>query len=145
MVSAVALLLAVVVTSWAGSKHSKPNPSDDGPFGGTAPTAEEFATYPKTLPPGAFAARFNLPSPPSRFVIPDTDLPHVEAQGTPEKQGSPGSCEVWSAGYALGSYTANLTNGKPIKNRKNTVSPGFLYPFVLNGSSAALARRRGRI
>jgi len=73
----------------------------------------------------------NLPSAPSQFVIPDTDLPHVEAQGTPEKQGSPGSCEVWSAGYALGSYTANLTNGKPIKNKKNTISPGFIYPLVL--------------
>jgi hypothetical protein len=55
MVSGVALLLAIVVTAWAGSKHGKPNPSDDGPFGGTAPSAEEFATYPKTLPPGAFA------------------------------------------------------------------------------------------
>src|SRR5262245_48787432 len=131
MVSAVGLLLAVVVAAWAGSKTCKPNPSDDGAFGGTAPTAEEFATYPKTLPPGAFAARLNLPSPPIRFVIADTDLPHVHEQGTPENQGSPGSCEVWSAGYALGSYTANLTNGNPIKNRKNTVSPGFLYPFVL--------------
>src|SRR5262245_35163074 len=57
MVSGVVLLLAVVVTAWAGSKHGKPNPSDDGPFGGTVPSAEEFATYPKTLPPGAFAAR----------------------------------------------------------------------------------------
>src|SRR5262245_66586967 len=91
MVSGVVLLLAVVVTAWAGSKHGKPNPSDDGPFGGTVPSAEEFATYPKTLPPGAFAARLNLPSPPSQFIIPDTDLTTVEAQGTPENPGSPGA------------------------------------------------------
>ncbi len=65
-------------------------------------------------------------------MIPMTSLPPVQAQGTPQNQGTPGSCEVWSAGYAMGSYTANVTNQKPISDIANTVSPGFLYPWVLN-------------
>jgi len=39
MASGVALLLAGVVAAWAGSKPGKPNPGDEGPFGGTVPSA----------------------------------------------------------------------------------------------------------
>ena len=113
-------------------------PSDDpGPFGGTPPTEAELATYPKALPPDAIASRSGeigsaAATPQTRSEIADERLPPVQAQGTPEKQGYPGSCEVWSSGYAMGSYTANLTNRVNIKDLKNTVSTAFVYMKVLN-------------
>ena len=134
------MLLAATVSAWGAGHHHGPPPSQqvEGLFGGVLPSAEEFATYPKALPPGAFAARNGGASvTPTRFTIPDSKLPPVQAQGTPEEAGSPGSCEVWSAGYAMGSYTANLTNRKPIKNLKNTVSAAFVYALVLNEEGIA--------
>ena len=67
MVSGVALRLAIVVTAWAGSKHGQPDPSDDGPFGGTAlrvlgtTAAGASVDFTTTVPIG-LAAGETLPS-----------------------------------------------------------------------------------
>lgn len=107
----------------------------DGEFGGTPPTDEELATYPKALPATAFVANADGTSArsdlPASFVIPESTLPPVQAQGTTASPGSPGSCEVWSAGYAMGSYAANLTNQGDIKNLASTVSAAYVYVTVL--------------
>jgi hypothetical protein len=104
-----------------------PFPVDDGQFGAEMPSDEQLAEYTKCLPPAAFAARAGLsPTPPPSASIPMSALPPVQNQGQIP------SCEVWSSGYAMGSYTANLTNQQPISDLANTVSPGFLYPWVVN-------------
>ena len=106
-------------------------------FGGVAPTDAELATYPKVLPATAFAnapgATAGIAATPASFVIPESTLPPVQAQGTPTSQGYPGSCEVWSAGYAMGSYAANETNQQDIKSLANTVSTAYVYMTVLQG------------
>jgi hypothetical protein len=99
------------------------------PFGAEMPSADAFAAGAKCLLPAAFTAGG---TPPPRATIPPTALPPVQAQGTTAMPGSPGSCEVWSAGYAMGSYAANVTNHQSLMDLANTVSPGFLYPWVLN-------------
>lgn len=99
-------------------------PVDDGQFG-SEPIPD--GQYTLCLQPAAFAARAGLSAtPPPSAAIPMSALPPVQSQGTLP------SCEVWSSGYAMGSYTANLTNNQPIDDLANTVSPGFLYPWVLN-------------
>jgi hypothetical protein len=133
---ATALALALVGILGCGGGGSSPS-ADQGPFGGTPPTEAELATYPKALPPDAIASRSGelgsaAATPPTRHEIADERLPPVQAQGTAEKQGYPGSCEVWSSGYAMGSYTANLTNRVNIKDLKNTVSTAFVYMKVLS-------------
>jgi hypothetical protein len=129
------LWLALAGAAGCGGDGSS-SPDDPGPFGGTPPTEAELATYPKALPPDALASRAGaaatVAATPTRYEIADERLPPVQAQGTPEKSGYPGSCEVWSAGYAMGSYTANLTNRVNIKDLKNTVSTAFVYVKVLN-------------
>ncbi len=127
-------LIAASACSDAGSGTSGGEAFDE--FGGTPPSEAELAAQPKALPATAFADRTLASAasaegiPPS-FVIPESELPPVQAQGTPEDPGSPGSCEVWSAGYAMGSYVANLTNGRDIKDLANTVSTAYLYMTVL--------------
>jgi hypothetical protein len=108
-------------------------PADDEQFGAELPNSDQIASYGKCVPPGALAAQAGLSTtPPPAATIPPTVLPPVQAQGTTQAQGSPGSCEVWSAGYAMGSYTANIVNQESPANLNNAVSPGFLYPWVLN-------------
>lgn len=131
---AVVALLAASGCSDAGSGTAAREPFDE--FGGTPPSAEELAAQPKALPATAFAGRTPgsataAAGPPPSFVIPESELPPVQAQGTPDDPGSPGSCEVWSAGYAMGSYAANLTNGRDIKDLANTVSTAYVYMTVL--------------
>lgn len=107
-------------------------------FGATLPSDAELATYPKILPAEAFAAGGargaaapTVAPTPTSFVIPASALPPVQAQGTSTNFGYPGSCEVWSAGYAMGSYAANLTNQQDIKDLANTVSTAYVYMTVL--------------
>lgn len=119
-----------------GSDHAAPpEPFDE--FGGTPPSAEELAGYPKALPASGYAnpaaATASVAAAPSAFVIPESTLPPVQAQGTPTMLGYPGSCEVWSAGYAMGSYAANLANQNDIKDLANTVSTAYVYRTVLAG------------
>lgn len=133
-------LSLVAILGCGGGGGSAPPDEDQGPFGGTPPTEEELATYPKALPPAAIASRTSgvasaASTPPTRSEIADERLPPVQAQGTAEKLGYPGSCEVWSSGYAMGSYTANLTNRVNIKDLRNTVSTAFVYMKVLNEES----------
>ena len=129
--------LALLAALAAGCSDA-PSGSVDGEFGGTPPTDEELATYPKALPAAAFAAGVAgadaaaaTAALPASFVIPESTLPPVQAQGTATSPGSPGSCEVWSAGYAMGSYAANATNQNDIKNLGNTVSAAYVYVTVL--------------
>ena len=130
-------------TAVVGTPTQTPTATSTCPTPDTTPTDEEFgaellsadaiAQAGKCPPAAALAARAQLSTtPPPRATIPPTLLPPVQAQGTSQTQGSPGSCEVWSAGYAMGSYAANLTNQQPLSDLSNTVSPGFLYPWVLN-------------
>jgi hypothetical protein len=132
----VVALAAVLATGCGGDGDDASPPSSPADvFGGTPPSPEEFATYPKALPPGAFeraGAAQAVAQTRTRYEIPEDELPPVQAQGTATSIGYPGSCEVWSAGYALGSYTANLVNQQPIQNLENTVSTGFVYMYVLN-------------
>jgi hypothetical protein len=107
-------------------------PTDEEQFGAVVPSADDVAQGAKCLAPAALAVRTGSATPPPQATIPATALPPVQEQGTAQHLGSPGSCEVWSAGYAMGSYTANLTNQRPIADLANTVSAGFLYPWVLN-------------
>lgn len=126
-------LAAVLATGCSGDGDAPPAPVDV--FGGTPPSPEEFATYPKALPPRAFArggVGAAVAQDLTSIVISEDALPPVQAQGTATTIGYPGSCEVWSAGYALGSYTANLVNAQPIQDLENTVSAGFVYMHVLN-------------
>jgi len=102
-------------------------PERDGEFGAQLPSDAEAAQLTKCLPPPALAQRMGLsPTPPPTAAIPTDALPPVQSQG------KIGSCEVWSSGYAMGSYAANLTNQQNISDLTNTVSPGFVYPWVLN-------------
>ena len=127
---ALATLLATACSDGDGN-----GPSDE--FGGTPPSDAELATYPKALPAPAYASgsgtTASIAATPSSFVIPESTLPPVQAQGTASMQGYPGSCEVWSAGYAMGSYAANLSNRQDIKNLANTVSTAYVYMTVLAG------------
>ncbi|MEW6268092.1 MAG: C1 family peptidase, partial [Thermodesulfobacteriota bacterium] len=97
------------------------------------PSEEELAGYPKALPGTAFApgGPATAAGVPASHVIDEAKLPPVQAQGTTSMQGYPGSCEVWSAGYAMGSYAANLTNQSDIKHLANTVSTAYVYMTVL--------------
>lgn len=126
-----AMLLAAACSD--GDGGGPPEPFDE--FGGTPPSDAELATYPKALPAPAYASgsgtTASIAATPSSFVIPESTLPPVQAQGTASMQGYPGSCEVWSAGYAMGSYAANLTNRQDIKNLANTVSTAYVYVTVL--------------
>lgn len=119
----------------AACNHSGSSSLDAGEFGAVVPTAEELAGYPKALPANAFPSSLegaaSASAAPASFVIPESILPPVQAQGTAEHEGSPGSCEVWSAGYAMGSYVANLTNQRNIKDLANTVSAASVYVTVL--------------
>src|SRR5262245_48857585 len=103
--------------------------SDADLYGAVVPSDEEFATYPKALPASVLTGQTSVPA---TFQISATSLPPVQAQGTATKPGYPGSCEVWAAGYALGSYTANITNQQPISDLNHTVSAAFVYMWVLN-------------
>ena len=131
------VLMAALATACSdgGGSGRPPEPFDE--FGGVAPTDAELATYPKALPASAFenasGALAGVAATPASYVIPDSTLPPVQAQGTPTSQGYPGSCEVWSAGYAMGSYAANETNQQDIKNLANTVSTAYVYMTVLQG------------
>jgi len=106
-------------------------------FGGTPPSEAELAAQPKALPATAFSGRVSAAlattatETPGTAVIPESELPPVQAQGTPGNDGYPGSCEVWSAGYAMGSYAANLANRNDIKQLANTVSTAYVYMTVL--------------
>ncbi len=126
-----AMLLAAACSD--GDGGGPPEPFDE--FGGTPPSDAELATYPKALPAPAYASgsgtTASIAATPSSYVIPESTLPPVQAQGTASMQGYPGSCEVWSAGYAMGSYAANLTNRQDIKNLANTVSTAYVYVTVL--------------
>ncbi len=125
------LILAFALAA-CGDDASPPTVVDPGPFGGTPPTAEEFAAAPKTLPravltpPSAAGATLGTPT---SLQLPD--LPASLAQGSPERKGSPGSCEVWSAGYVMGSYVAAAATGGGPLDLANTVSAGFVYAEVL--------------
>lgn len=135
--SAIALGALLLAACSNGGGDGAATPVDV--FGGVAPTDAELATYPKALPAAAFA---NEPgatevAAASSHVIPESALPPVQAQGTASMQGYPGSCEVWSAGYAMGSYAANLSNRQDIKNLSNTVSTAYVYMTVLAEDSAA--------
>lgn len=102
-------------------------PVDDGQFGSEQPSDDQVAQFTKCLPPAVLAVHAGLsPTPPPSASIPMNALPPVQSQGMLP------SCEVWSSGYAMGSYTANLTNQQPIDDLANTVSAGFLYPWVIN-------------
>jgi len=109
-----ATLLAAACSDGDGS--GPPEPFDE--LGGTPPSDAELATYPKALPAPAYAsgagATASIAATPSSYVIPESTLPPVQAQGTASMQGYPGSCEAWSAGYAKGSYVANLSNRQDI-------------------------------
>ncbi|HEY8514500.1 MAG TPA: C1 family peptidase [Candidatus Binatia bacterium] len=124
-----ALLVLLAVSACSDGKSTSQDELDD--FGGTPPTDEELATYPKALPAAAFADDGPGSILPPTSVIPEDRLPPVQAQGTPAQLGYPGSCEVWSAGYAMGSYAANLANQKNIKDIANTVSAAYVYMTVL--------------
>ena len=132
---AVLLLIAsLAACSDGGGNGGPPEPFDE--FGGFAPTDAELATYPKALPAAAFATggaggTARTAATPSSYVIDVATLPPVQAQGTATMQGYPGSCEVWSAGYAMGSFAANETNQQNIKDLSNTVSTAYLYMTVL--------------
>ena len=141
---ALASALAVGVALASGcSDGGNANDANDEIFGGQPPTDAELATYPKLLPAEAFAgsggqgAAATVTATPASFVIPETQLPPVQAQGTSSNFGYPGSCEVWSAGYAMGSYAANLTNQNDIKDLANTVSTAYVYMTVLSEQSAS--------
>lgn len=132
--AALLLIATLAACSDGGGDGGPPEPFDE--FGGVAPSDAELATYPKALPAAAFAddragALAQTAATPSSYVIDVATLPPVQAQGTSSMQGYPGSCEVWSAGYAMGSYAANLTNQADIKDLANTVSTAYVYRTVL--------------
>jgi len=129
-----ALVAASACSDGGGSDGAPREPFD--PFGGTPPSDAELAAQPKALPATAFAGRIagataDTAQAPTTAVVPESALPPVQAQGTPGNDGYPGSCEVWSAGYAMGSYAANLTNRNDIKQLENTVSTAYVYRTVL--------------
>ena len=130
------LIRAATVLVWAaigltcGSRPVQPSVDPDADlYGALVPSEEEFADYPKALPASILTGQTSIPT---QFQIPSASLPPVQAQGTPQQLGYPGSCEVWAAAYALGSYTANITNQKPISDLDNTVSAAFVYMWVLH-------------
>jgi hypothetical protein len=131
--AALVLMALVAACSDGGSSNGPSEPFGD--FGGTVPTDAELATYPKALPAPAFASgpdgTSSIATTPASYVIPESALPPVQAQGTTTMIGYPGSCEVWSSGYAMGSYAANLTNQQDIKDLANTVSTAYVYMTVL--------------
>lgn len=128
-----ALVLATLAACSDGGGSGPPEPFDE--FGGMPPSDAQLATYPKALPAAAFASRTEgtaaITATPPAYVIPESTLPPVQAQGSATTIGYPGSCEVWSAGYAMGSFAANLTNQQDIKDLANTVSTAYVYMTVL--------------
>lgn len=130
---AILSIATLAACSDGGGNGGPPEPFDD--FGGFAVSDAELATYPKALPAAAYASNRagtdRSAATPASYVIPESTLPPVQAQGTATMQGYPGSCEVWSAGYAMGSFAANQTNQRDIKDLANTVSTAYLYMTVL--------------
>ena len=132
--------------------------TENGLFGAVTPSDEEIASYPKSLPPGAMvrASELNnettfskvfldgtLISSIDSFLIPSSSLPLVRAQGTEKEPGFPGSCEVWSAGYAMGSFTANKVNNKNIQEAVNNVSTAFVFMWIFDGENRTCAKGAG--
>lgn len=111
-----------------------------GQFGSVLDTAE-YDSSPETLPPFAFGS--GEPGPlPSRVVL--TNLPAVSMQGTPQKPGSPGTCEAQAFGYGLGSYTAARRPNGEIKwnpaDPANTASAAFLFALAIARGDAVCPR-----
>lgn len=132
------LSLAAILVA-CGEDATSPTDVGHGPFGGTPLSDAEFAAAPKTLPRAVVAPRSELASTsstlPSSVLL--TNLPESLPQGTATTKGSPGSCEVWAAGYVVGSYVANLANGGGPLDASNTLSVGFVYALALNEEGAS--------
>ena len=153
------LLIAVItILNLGGCGNDSSNEEETGLFGAVTPSDEEIASYPKTLPPGALARALDLSegtdfsrnfvdntliSSVSSFIIPKSSLPIVRAQGTEDDPGFPGSCEVWSAGYAMGSFTANKVNKKNIQDASNNVSTAFVFMRIFNSDDKKCAPGAG--
>tara|TARA_R110002049_G_scaffold306542_2_gene505151 strand:+ start:841 stop:2268 length:1428 start_codon:yes stop_codon:yes gene_type:complete len=119
------------------STPARSEPPDDalGLFGAVL-DASSFAGAPIALPAEAFLQPPNPPVLPSSVML--TNLPPVGMQGTAQHLGAPGSCEAWSFGYGLGSYTAAQLPAGGVRwspaQTSYQVSPAWLYMWQLNGT-----------
>src|SRR5262249_49330538 len=108
-------------------------PADEDEFGAELPSPDAIAQAAKCLPAGALAARMTrAATPPPRATIPASALPPVQRQGPPHDGGARGWGEVGPAASGMGSSAATLPTQQPLSDLSNSVSPGFLYPWVLN-------------
>ena len=99
---------------------------------GSLLNAKEFEAAPHALLAEALIEPPDPPALPAAVILPD--LPPVGMQGTSGHLGSPGSCEAWSFGYGLGSYTASRypdgsQRWSPLVPM-NQVSPAWLYSWA---------------
>jgi hypothetical protein len=139
----VAILLLLSACSDSNSNSTivsapeRSEPPDDalGRFGAVL-DASSFEGAPIALPVEAFLQPPNPPVLPSSVML--TNLPPVGMQGTAQHLGAPGSCEAWSFGYGLGSYTAAQLPAGGVRwspaQTSYQVSPAWLYMWQLGGA-----------
>lgn len=100
--------------------------------------------------PAAALAPFDthvITSIPSSALL--TGLPPIGTQGKESNLGSPGSCEAWSFGYGLGSYTASRRPNRTLRfdatQSQNTASAAYLYMAQLSEIGQTCPKGTGAI
>src|SRR5258708_2614282 len=59
---------------------------------------------------------------------------------SPGNQGRAGSCTAWAVGYAARAYYTSTLENRDIHQRKNIVSPNYIYALAKQNANAAACK-----